>query len=171
MKREWRKEGRRGGSEQQPAEAAHLCMHSYITSAAALRITPSCLPRFLYHLMLLLPRFPRLPLSRYPSNVLPALPPSLPNAISPASFLPLPRCLSYSRSYPPSFVPLIYQAQEIMRKGEVLIKSGIQKFSDDLEKVELLRVGREGRREGGKTHVFRRQRNEWLDKVKITTCL
>jgi len=58
-----------------------------------------------------------------------------------------------------------------MRKGEVLIKSGIQKFSDDLEKVELLRVGREGRREGGKTHVFRRQRNEWLDKVKITTCL
>ncbi|GAB5037239.1 receptor accessory protein 5 [Nannochloropsis oceanica] len=35
------------------------------------------------------------------------------------------------------------KAQEIMRKGEVLIKSGIQKFSDDLEKVELLRKAEE----------------------------
>jgi len=36
-----------------------------------------------------------------------------------------------------------------MHKVVTIINSGIQKFSDDLDKIEIFQVGREGGREGG----------------------
>jgi hypothetical protein len=37
-----------------------------------------------------------------------------------------------------------------MQKGVALINSGIQKFSDDLDKIEIFQVRKEGGREGGR---------------------